>query len=117
MKIDKQEQILRNKIVKEIEYLNYKPYYKGTQYLIDTIYMMAMDTGKNMYNLSKEVYPVLAKKYNKTAHNIKCNINRANTCMYYECDVKILKKYFTLSMDSKPNTKTIIYAILNKVLK
>ena len=46
-------------------------------------------------NLEKDIYPIISKKCNQTFHNIKCNINRANNAMYYECEEERLKLFFT----------------------
>lgn len=106
---------IKNKIIEELQYLEYDLSYKGTQYLIETIYYMIEHNYIEIDNLSKEIYPILAKKYNTSVHNIKCNINTATTCMYYECNVNKLKDYFKFCYETKPKTKTVVYTILNKI--
>lgn len=66
-------------------------------------------------NLQKDIYPIIAKIFNKTPHNIKCNINNATESMYYNCDINVLKEYFYFTDDRKPTTKTVIYTVLNKI--
>ncbi len=110
---------IKGKAIKELLYLGYNLNHKGTQYLIDAICIIAdkenieyMDNN----NLIKNIYPIIGKRYKKTAHNIKCCVNLTTTYMFYECDSEKLQKYFLIAKDQKPYTKTIIYTILNKIL-
>ncbi len=113
----KTNKCIRNKITKELEYLNYNLSHKGTQYLIEVIYILIKDYNYEIVNLKKYVYPILAERYRKTSHNIKCNINNATEYMYCECNQYILNKYFNFYTDTKPSTKTVIYTILTKLIK
>lgn len=108
--------LIRQKILKEISYLGYNTSYKGTKYLIDAIYYTIINNNMNIDNLNKDVYPLLAIKYKQPIHNIKCNINRATVSMYYNCNSDRLRKYFSFYEDEKPNTKTIIFTIINKII-
>lgn len=109
----KRLEIIKRKIQIELNSLGYNVSYKGTKYLIEAIYYMVVNPKAE--NLKKDVYPIIAKKYGDTIHNIKCNINRANNYMYDNCEIKKLKEYFCLYNDVKPNTKMIIYTIINKI--
>ena len=82
------------KIYNEIIYLKYNITHKGTKYLIKAIEYIALNPEKNIDNLEKCVYPVIATYYKDTIHNVKCSINRATNNMYYECDGNKLKQYF-----------------------
>ena len=66
-------------------------------------------------NLQSDIYPIIAKKYNKTIYNVKSSINKATECMYYECDVGRLEKYFRLFDDMKPTVKQVVFAVINKL--
>lgn len=109
--------IIKNKIIHEVQHLGYDLSYNGTKYLIESIYFVMRKYGNEHYinNLEKEIYPTIATKYNTTIHNIKWNINKATTSMYYQCEKEILKQYFKLQDDVKPKTQTIIYTIINKI--
>lgn len=113
----KKEKCIRNKIAKELEYLNYNLSHKGTQYLIEVIYILIKDYNYEIVNLKKYVYPILAEKYSKSSHNIKCNINNATEYMYCECNQYVLNKYFKFYTEIKPSTKTVIYTVLNKLIE
>ena len=107
---------IKQKILHEVSYLGYNTSYKGTKYLIDAIYYTIMHNNMNLDNLNKDVYPFLSEKYQQSIHNIKCNINRSNVYMYYNCNSDRLRKYFSYYEDEKPNTKTIIFTIMHKIV-
>ncbi len=111
----KDSRILENKITDEILYLGYDISHKGTQYLIDAILLIYESGEYDIFNLKEDVYPIVAKKYNKTLHNIKCDINKANDCMYKVCKKERVRKYFKFFDDTKPTVKNVIYTILNKI--
>lgn len=104
---------IREKIIKELNYLGYNFSYKGTQYLIEVIEHKA--NNPNQQNLEKNIYPIISQNYNNTIHNIKCDINRANNMMYYECDASKLQDYFSLNKDTKPKIKTVVNTIIDKI--
>lgn len=116
-KNNKNTHLIRQKILNEVSYLGYNTSYKGTKYLIDAIYHTIIHNNMNIDNLNKDVYPFLSIKYKQSIHNIKCNINRATVSMYYNCNSDRLRKYFSFYEDEKPNTKTIIFTIMNKIIK
>lgn len=113
---EKIQRAIENKIVKQLQYLNYNLSHKGTQYLIDAIMLIYNSGDYDIFNLKKDVYPIIAKRYNKSIHNIKCDINKANDYMYRVCKRERVKKYFKFFDDSKPTVKNVIYTILNKVI-
>ncbi len=112
---EKNKILYRDAILNEMRYLHYNFSHKGTKYIIEGIEIIANNKEEDIINLKKDLYPIIARKYNTTVHNVKCNINLATTSMYYDCDSKRLKNYFSFESDSKPNTKTVIYTILNKI--
>ena len=105
---------LLDKINKELEYIGYNASYNGTKYIAESIAIL-YNNYDNGEILSKDVYPIIAKKYNKSINNIKCNIAKATTSMYYDCDINRLKQYFKFYSDYKPKPKNVIYTILNKL--
>lgn len=105
----------RRRITQELKYLGYNIEYVGTNYLIETILQIYINREEMLDNLQQEVYPIVSRIYNKSVHNIKCNINRATECMYYECDSARLKKYFGFYDDTKPTAKTVMFTVLNKI--
>ena len=106
---------LRNKITKQLQYLNYNLAHKGTQYLIDAIMLIHHTGDYDIFNLKEDIYPIIAKRYGKSIHNIKSDINKANDYMYKICKKERVMKYFKFFDDSKPTVKNVIYTILNKL--
>lgn len=105
----------RKQIISELAKIGYDINYKGTTYLIDVIFQMYQKQKFFIDNLQRDIYPIVAKTYHKTINNIKCNINNATESMYYKCESKILKEYFSFYDDKKPTTKTVIYTVLNRI--
>lgn len=106
---------VKDNIIKHLQYLNYNLSHKGTQYLIDSILLIYNRGDYDIFNLQKCIYPAIAKIYNKSKHNIKCDINRANDYMYRVCEKERLKEYFKFFDNTKPTVKNVIYTILNKI--
>lgn len=110
----KYDKYISKTIYEELCLLNFNFSHIGTKYLADTIYILVKS---NVENLSKEVYPILSKRYNKSILNIKCNLYSAVNSMYYDCESSILKNYFKFSEDMKPTTKLVANTISNKIKK
>lgn len=108
---------LRTIIEKEILYLGYNPAYKGFNYLIETIFILSNLEEYSADNLSKDIYPIVAKKFNTSPSNIKYNIRNATEAMYYDCPESKLSNYLGFDISTKPKTKTIICAIENNIRK
>lgn len=105
---------LRQRITNEVTFLGYNISHKGTINIIDTIYYIY--THPAIYSSFKnEIYPIIAFHYKDSCHNVKCNMTRATEEMYCNCDLTILKKYFSYFDDIKPTVKTVVYTIINKL--
>lgn len=109
------ENELKLKIMKTLQYLGYSQKHQGTYYLSDAIWEIYHSPDPLFFNLIKGVYPIIAKKYNKTVNNVKSSINKSTENMYYECDIVKLKSFFHFCYDTKPTVKTVIFAVLNKL--
>ena len=64
---------IRNKIINELQTIGFNLSHKGTHYLAESVVLLAT-TEKNNENLSKHIYPIVSKIFNKDLNNIKCNI-------------------------------------------
>lgn len=106
--------ILLSKIYEELKYIGYNMSYYGARYLAESIALI-YNNYDSSENLNKNIYPVLAKKYNKTVNTIKGDIRVATNSMFYECDEARLKNYFNFYTVSKPKPKLVIYTVLNKL--
>lgn len=102
-------------IFEELKYLGYNPAYYGTKYLVECIYYIYKNYGIYDENSIAEVYPIIAKKYNKTVNNIKCNITRATSIMFCECEEEKLKEYLGMCTLPKTGSRVIIQTIINKL--
>lgn len=107
--------IKKEEIIKELKYIGYHIQYKGTLYLTESILYIYKEGMQTERNLEGNVYPIIASLYNKSVNNVKCNIRRATDCMYSDCEMKKLQKYFGLVDDEKPTAKEVIFTVLNKI--
>lgn len=106
---------VKSKINKELKKLKFNFTYKGTKYLSECIYQIYKSNESDVDNLSKEFYPIVAEKYNKSVNTIYGNIKQAINAMFFDCEERILKEYFKYSFVVKPKSKEIVYIILNKL--
>lgn len=111
------EQLIRELIQRELNYLGYNPKYYGTEYLIEAIYILYMNGIDGDNNLKKVVYPLISQKYHKSIHNIRCNIINSTDIMICECEESKLMKYLGFFNYSKPGPKKIMEAVLNNINK
>ena len=104
---------LKEAIISQLKKINYNFSYIGTEYLVDVIYIIYIEQKVSGYNLEKEIYTLISKKYNTTVKNIKNNILNATDKMYYDCEEKILEEYIGYNL--KPTPKKIIKSILKRI--
>lgn len=113
-----EKNLLIQKINKELHKLNFNFSYIGTRYLSECIYIAYYLDDKYNIVLQKDVYPIIAKKYNKTISNIKSNINKVTIHMYYDCDEKVLKNFLGIDiLNYNPKPKEIIMNIIEKLIE
>lgn len=111
-----QTDFIKKKISKQLRDLNFKFSYVGTKYLSDCIYETYCLYNKSTINLEKCIYPIIAKKYNKSISNIKSSINKSVNLMYYDCDEQILKQFLKIKiLTSNPKPKDIITTIVENL--
>lgn len=108
-------EFVKNKIKDELIKLNYNFNYTGTDYLIETIYLLY--SSKNYYNFSLEtdVYPVISDRSGIPSRTIKSNIVNATDKMYYDCNEEILKRYIGKYQLVKPGPKQIVKSVLKRI--
>lgn len=106
------EVYIKKFILTELKKFNFKVYTKGYKYLKEAIYMCIVDEDA-LDNLSKNVFPYIAEKYNEKSYlNVKWCINQVINTMYNNTKPDIISKYFNLEYDVKPSLKLIIYTIV-----
>lgn len=109
------EKIIREKIKHELEYLGYNFSHNGTKYIIEAIYVLATIKTYGEDNLEKDIYPLVGNKFDKSTHNIKCNIRNATENMIAECEEEKLRNYLYDYKFIKPGPKRIIFTVLGKL--
>ncbi|MCI8621234.1 MAG: hypothetical protein HFJ50_05840 [Clostridia bacterium] len=108
----------KRKVIQELEYIGYEFKYNGTHFLVDTILEMYVQYNNNMVdNLQSDIYPIVAKKYNKTVYNVKTSIGKATDCMYFNSNADKIIDYFNFPEDMKPTPKQVVFTIINKILE
>lgn len=112
---EKRENIVKDKVIEQLQFLNYNLSHKGTQYLIEAILIIYQNKKFDVFNLKEDIYPIIAYNHNEIIHNVKCSINKANDYMYKVCKKETLHTYFKFFDDTKPTVKNVIYTILNKI--
>ncbi len=102
----------KQKILKELIYIGFNIKHKGTKYIAESILML-----KFYYkaNTIKDIYSIIARKYNTTSNNIKSNILKSINYMYCENEFSKIETYFSLVEDKKPTPKQIILTVLKNI--
>lgn len=106
---------IKARIIHELYYIGFKPYHKGTGFMAESIYMVYQKDAHLCDNFEKNIYPMVAAKYNTTTTNVKSDIIKSINSMYAECELSKLQKYFHFSTDFRPTTKMIIYTVISNI--
>lgn len=114
---DKQKDLknIRDKIKEELINIDYNYAYKGTKYLEEVILEIYKFGLEFDGNLSKNIYPIIAQRYNKKTDTIYGNIKQSTNLMTYHCDNKKLCDYFGYCNLEKPKVQEVIFTILSKI--
>ncbi len=104
---------IREKIKKELINLGYDISLCGTLYLSECLYIIINREIEGILNLKKEIYPIVAEKYQKDVNDIRSNINYATIVMYNRNNN--LKQYSNFYENIKPTIKQVIYIVLDKI--
>lgn len=78
----------------------------GTKYLAESILEIYNINDYDNINLTQNIYPIIAQKYNKSVNNIKTNITKAYLNMFDHCSKEYLEYYLKLSIIENKKTKT-----------
>lgn len=107
--------IINNKIERELRKLNFNFSLKGTRYLIESINIIYKNDLYN-FNLTKDVFSVLSKKYCKSINTIKCDITQANNNMCEKCDKWMMMSYFVYFEDYyTPGPKDVMTKVFENI--
>ena len=108
--------LIKDRINKELEKLQYNFSYVGTKYMAEAIYEIY--TKNYIYkggNLSKNVYPIIAENHNTSVNNVKCNITSATKCMTQRCPKDMMDNYLFCEDGDSPKVKEIMYKVINRL--
>ena len=111
----KDDCIINNKIERELRKLNFNFSLMGTRYLMESINIIYKNDLYS-FNLTKDVFSVLSKKYCKSINTIKCDITQANNNMCEKCDKWMMMSYFGYFDDYyTPGPKDVITKIFENI--
>lgn len=115
-KIDREinEQKIYKRIKEELNKFNFNNANKGTDYIVDTILLLY---NKEKIYLSKDIYPILSKKYNVNPINIKWNMEKNFKSMLRYTKNDIIKDYFHIERITDLTIKKAIKTIVNNMKK
>ena len=103
----------KKKILNEIKELKFEVTNIGVQYLIDCI--LIIKSNDALYNLEKDIYPIIAKKYNVSANKVKWNIYSCINNMSRNNSLERINRYFGFAYNRSPTPKILIFTIVNKI--
>ena len=103
----------KKRILNEIKGLKFEVTNIGVQYLIDCILLIKCNDA--LYNLEKDIYPIVAKKYNVSANKVKWNIYSCINNMSRNNSVERINRYFGFTYNRTPTPKVLIFTIVNKI--
>ena len=115
-RIDKEinNQKIYKRIKEELKKFNFNNANKGTDYIVDTILLLY---DKEEINLSKDIFPILSKKYNVNPINIKWNMEKNFKSMLRYTENNIIKDYFNIEKTTDLTIKNAIKTIVNNLKK
>jgi hypothetical protein len=115
-KIMKKQDVLK-RIQLEMKKLNFKFSYIGTKYMLECIFEIYLNKDYENINLNRDIYPIIAKRYNTSINNIKSNITQSYIRMIYDCSIDTLEDYLKIYVGKQnPKKKEVINAILRNVI-
>ena len=103
----------KKRILNEIKGLKFEVTNIGVQYLIDCILLIKCNDA--LYNLEKDIYPIVAKKYNVTSNKVKWNIYSCINNMSRNNSMERINRYLGFSYNRTPTPKVLIFTIVNKI--
>lgn len=104
-------------ITKVIFELGVPAHIKGYQYVRRAIFLSAKDI-EMINNVTKSLYPTIAKEFNTTSSRVERAIRHAIECAWDRGDIDVLNSYFGNSLQrerGKPTNSEFIAAIADKL--
>lgn len=114
---EQRDESLQAKIYREVEKIGFTRDVSGTDYIICAVETV-LHSGKNSVSLSKDIYPVIAKKFKKTDWGVARAIRTAIMRTWRMTDVETLQENYTSNVDYDtgiPTNKQVILYIADKI--
>jgi len=108
---------LDREVTKVIQQMGMPAHLKGYQYLRDAI-ILVVDEMSLMGAVTKELYPLIAEKYNTTASRVERAIRHAIELAWDRGNVEMMNKFFgyTVNMDrGKPTNSEFIAMVADRL--
>ncbi len=109
------ETLVKSKIKYELDKLNYNFAYNGTKFIAEMIYEIYSHPEKGFENFNRDLYPIIAKRHDRSPNTIKCDVLQATRSMVLDCKEEIIMDYFNYACSAHPTVKEVITTILNKM--
>ena len=106
---------VENRIKYELDKLNYNFAYNGTKFIAEMIYEIYSHPENGYENFNRDLYPIIAKRHNRSPNTIKCDVLQATRSMVLDCKEETLMEYFNYACSAQPTVKEVINTILNKM--
>lgn len=97
------------KVTKILHNMGVPPHFKGFSYLKDAV-LMCMENGYCAGGLTKEMYPMLAKKYNTTTSGVEAGIRNALVASWEHGNTEFIKKLCEPYCEDRMPTNSLIIA-------
>lgn len=107
--------MIKEKIQSELKCLSFNYSYVGTRYIEDIIFEIYKMKDYFNGNLKKEIYPIIARRYNKSIDSIYGAVKLSTKNMLLDCKEDTITKYFNYNNFIIPKIKEIIIVVLNKL--
>ena len=108
---------IKKQLLTELCNLGFNITHSGTSYLLDAILLIYTSNNEDLStNLEKNVYPSIARMYNKSIFNIKSSITKSVNFMYDYTTTYKNKHSLLFGNTLKPTPKFIIHSIISKLM-
>ncbi len=107
------QQIISEQLVK----IGIPTNFVGYQYIIEVVILL-IKAGDFHKEITKDIYPAIAKKYNTTAAGVERAIRNAIEKAWNTTDISILEKYYSQSVNpekGRPTNKEFIYYLTIRI--
>ena len=95
-----EKEILKDRICQELHQMGFAPNYAGTDYLMD-IFLFISDHPHDPIQISKVIYPMIAKKYHSDPANVERAIRTSIERVWNNTSLMTLTKYYPYNVENK----------------